>query len=255
MQRIISKDNSKIKRLKGLRQKKVRSSENLFLIEGTKAVMEALSMDLSIDIIAVSDTYLSNPVHTMDFNSKDIELISVPDDLFTRISSLVNPQGILASVVLPEYSIKDIIGLEKPLVLLDGIRDPGNLGTILRTADAFDFGGIVLTGACVDIYNPKCVQASMGSVLRVKSTTARPGDMEIFKDEGYNIIGLDLRGKTLSRNDSLPMKSIVCIGSESHGLADEIRVICDELIKIPMAGKAESLNAAIAAAIAMYMVE
>lgn len=255
MQRIVSKDNRKIQRLKGLSQKKVRSTENLFLIEGTKAVTEAVSMGLLIDIIAVSDTYLSKSEPGVDLYDGDFDLISVPDDLFVKISSLVNPQGILASVNMPEYSMEELPGLQKPIVLLDGIKDPGNLGTILRTADAFDFGGVVLTGECVDIYNPKCVQASMGSVLRVTNIVTRPADIKTFKDDGYMIFGLDLKGKGFSRSNSLPVKSIVCIGSESHGLSVEVKELCDELIKIPMAGKAESLNAAIAAAIAMYMVE
>ena len=253
MQRIVSKENKRIKRLKGLRQKKVRSSENLFLIEGTKSVTEAVSSGLGIDTIVISDSFASGPELTADLKGR--ELICVPDDLFVKISSQVNPQGILASVSIPEHSVDELATLGLPILLLDEIKDPGNLGTIMRTADAFGFGGVVLTGDCVDIYNPKCVQASMGSVMRVIGIPATPTQIQVFKDAGYRIYGLDLDGEDIGKKRTLQAKSVLCIGSESHGLSGSVREVCDELIRIPMPGKAESLNAAVAAAIAMYMVE
>lgn len=254
MQRIVSKDNKRIKRLKGLAQKKVRIKENLFLIEGTKIVEEAVAMGLSIDTLAVSDSYASSNLKFIkSLEDKSYVVHIMTDDLFKGISSLVTPQGILAALEMGEYFIKDILTGEKPVIILDRIKDPGNLGTILRTADAFGFGGVILTEGCVEAYNPKSIQASMGSILRIPHYTLEDGDISKLSEAGYIIYGFDIDGKNITKDFSFPQNCALVIGSESHGLSDELKKRCQELLSIPMSGTAESLNAAMAAGIAMYL--
>lgn len=254
MQRIVSKDNNKIKRLRSLAKKKVRIKENLFLIEGVKIVDEAIASGLLIDTIAVSESYISsNEDSVRIFENAGCEVISVPDDIFTGISAMVAPQGVLAAVRMNEILPQDIINSQKPILILDGISDPGNLGTIIRTADAFGFGGIFLTGGCVDIYNPKTVQATMGSVLRVSHSYIGYEDIAKLRESGYTLYGFDLMGTTLSDGFGFEKKCALIIGSESSGISESMKALCDKLIKIPMTGKAESLNAAIAAGIAMFL--
>lgn len=254
MQRIVSKDNNKIKRLRSLAKKKVRINENLFLIEGIKIVEEAMSSGLFIDTIAASDSYIfSNEDSVSVYENAGCEVISVPDDIFTGISTLVSPQGVLAAVRMNASTPEDIINNRKPIVILDGISDPGNLGTIVRTADAFGFGGILLTEGCVDIYNPKTVQATMGSILRVSHSYIKYEDIIKLKEAGYTLYGFDLMGTDLTSGFGFEKKCGLIIGSETNGISEFIKTFCDELIRIPMTGKAESLNAAMAAGIAMFL--
>ncbi|MBN1624168.1 MAG: RNA methyltransferase [Clostridia bacterium] len=254
MLRIVSKDNNKIKRLRSLAKKKVRIKENLFLIEGTKIVGEAMSSDFFIDTIVVSDSYIfSNEDSVNVYENAGCEVISVPDDIFTGISTLVSPQGVLAAVRMNERPPEDITNSRKPIVILDGISDPGNLGTIVRTADAFGFGGILFTKECVDIYNPKTIQATMGSILRVSHSYIKYEDIAQLKESGYTLYGFDLRGTALSNGFRFEGKCALVIGNESNGISELMRKVCDELIRIPMNGHAESLNASIAAGIAMFL--
>ena len=253
MQRIVSRDNNRIKRLKGLAQKKVRIRENLFLIEGIKIVEEAMSEGCSIDTIAVSDSFVSLHSASLEaYENNGYEITSMPDRLFKSISSLVSPQGILAALQMNESSVDSILEKGKSVVLLDGISDPGNLGTIVRTADAFGFD-VLMTGDCVDIYNPKTVQATMGSVLRIAHSQFNYSDMDKLKDAGYTFYGFDIDGKNLSEDFSFAEKCALITGNESNGISAEMKSVCDELVRIPMSGKTESLNAAMAAGIAMFL--
>jgi TrmH family RNA methyltransferase len=253
MQRIVSKDNNKIKRLRSLAKKKVRIKENLFLIEGIKIVDEAISSGLFIDTIAISDSYVSSNADSVTiYKNAGCDILAMPDDIFNGISAQIAPQGVLAAIQMNEGTPEDIVSSRKPIVILDGISDPGNLGTIVRTADAFGFGGILLTEGCVDIYNPKTVQATMGSILRVSHSYIKYEDTVKLKESGYRLYGFDLMGTALSNSFGFEEKCALVIGSESNGISERLRTVCDELIRIPMNGHAESLNAAIAAGIAMF---
>ncbi len=254
MQRIVSKDNNKIKRLRGLAQKKVRIKENLFLIEGLKIVEEALSSGISIDTIAVSDSFISSSSESITkYEDLCRDFIAMPDDIFTGISTHTSPQGILAAVQIKEGTLENLIKNQNPIVILDGISDPGNLGTIIRTADAFGFRGILLTGGSVDVYNPKTVQATMGSVLRVEHSYISYEDVHLLKSAGYTVYGFDLNGSDLSEKFIFDKKCVLIVGSESKGISDYLKTVSDTLIKIPMIGQTESLNAAVAAGIAMFL--
>ncbi|MFO7610936.1 MAG: RNA methyltransferase [Clostridia bacterium] len=250
MQRIDSDENKKLKRLISLKQKKVRVKEGLFLIEGIKMVNEALDSYKAVDFILISDSFLlKSETFVRELEKSAIEIYITRDGLFNRCSSLATPQGILAQLKIRKEGLEDI-PRDKNIVMLDALKDPGNLGTIVRTADAFGFGGVLLLPDCAEIYNPKTVQAAMGSILRVPCLNVEYDSLDMLKNAGYLVYGMDSSGEDM-REEKFPGKSVVVIGSESHGLSRETVQRCDRLISINMSGGAESLNAAVAAGIIM----
>jgi TrmH family RNA methyltransferase len=256
MQRISSAGNSKIKRLASLDMKKARLKEGLFLVEGIKSVEEALADGAEVEEILVSESFMrQNPDFTANAGAQDIPTYLVDDGLFNRTSKTKTPQGILCSVKTRTYGLDSITAGGRPVAVLDAIGDPGNLGAIIRTADAFDFGGVALLPGCVDRYNPKTVRSTMGSFHRVKCVEADYGELDILRENGYSVYGTDLSGRPVEPGEIFKKPSAVIIGSESHGISKKAAAYCDELIKIPMKGRAESLNAALAAAIIMNMMQ
>lgn len=252
MLKIDSNENKKIKRLISLKQKKVRLKENLFLIEGIKSVKEAVISSVKVNSVYVSELfYRNNQEYILEMEEKRLAVFCIKESLFVKCSSLKTPQGILIAMEIPKYNLVNIIKKEKPIIILDRINDPGNLGTIIRTADAFDFGGVLLLPGCVDIYNFKTIQATMGSVLRMDCIYIECDDMLVLENAGYTIFGMDLGGRELKRNRTFGEKCAVVIGNESHGLSDCSKTHCMELIKINIMKKTESLNAAVAAGIIM----
>lgn len=254
MQRIDSADNKRLKRLASLKKKKVRLEENLFLIEGVKIIKEAMVEKAGIEMVLVSETFLMTNGILCDEIDAGYDLYVTNDRNLSKCSSLKTPPGIIASVRMPEYGIEEAAGSRRPLVILDGIGDPGNMGTIIRTADAFAFGGVILLPDCTDPYSPKTVQSTMGSVFRVKSIPAEASVLDILKDAGYVIYGMDMGGENLADKVFPEGIPAVVIGSESHGIKPEIRKKCDGLLGIGMQGNAESLNASVAAGIAMHKI-
>lgn len=255
MQRIESSDNKKLKRLTSLKQKKVRLQENLFLIEGLKSVGEAVTEDAIIDMILISDSFLDkNNDYCKIIEDKDIPLYITSDTNFVRCSGSKTPQGIIAAIFKPEYTLKTVIAKKKPLVILDGINDPGNLGTIIRSADAFGFGGVLLLPGCADVYSLKTVQSTMGSILRSDCVEIDIKDLDDITNSGFRIYGMVLDGTDITEesfNDGIPA---VVIGSESHGLSEKALGKCNRLLRINMSGNAESLNAAVASGIVMHRI-
>ncbi|MDX1358830.1 MAG: RNA methyltransferase, partial [Clostridia bacterium] len=174
------------------------------------------------------------------------------DHIFSKCSGQKTPEGVIAAVRIPKYSFISIAADKKPLVILDGINDPGNLGTILRTADAFGMGGVLMLPGCADAYSPKTVQSTMGSILRVKCMNAGEAELNALKAAGYTVYGMTLEGKPMEQEDFSDSPIALVIGSESHGMGNFASGMCDKFLSIRMPGKAESLNAAIAAGIAMH---
>jgi len=253
MQRIDSSDNKKIKRLTSLKQKKVRLKENLFLMEGLKSVDEAISENALIDMILVSDHFMeTNPEYCSRLEKTEYPLYITRDYNLEKCSNLKTPQGILAAVTIPDYTLVSILEQEKPIVILDGISDPGNLGTVIRAADAFGFGGVILLPGCTDPFSPKTVQSTMGSIIRVKCIDIDTGELDELDKNDYYIYGMDLSGTDMDDEKFSASKTAVIIGSESHGLSRDVIVKCSKLLKISMPGNAESLNASVAAGIVMH---
>ncbi|MDR7870389.1 MAG: RNA methyltransferase [Tissierellaceae bacterium] len=253
---ISSNQNPLIKEIKSLNRKKNRWENRLFIIEGIKIIEEAIINGIKIKSIFISEKFLESKDGLVFYvELKNLHnLAKVSDPLFKSISDTENPQGILA---VCEFNIRDfyeIDNLEKPSMLfLDGVQDPGNMGTIIRTADAFNMDGIILGEGCVDPYNPKVVRSTMGSIFRVPLYICKNSieSLQELKIKGFHIFATSLNGKSLYDAD-FDNKFLCVIGNEANGVNPKILDIAERRIKIPMPGNAESLNAGVAASIIMY---
>lgn len=256
---ITSRKNPLIKEIKGLSRRKNREEMGLFLVEGIKLIEEAIDYSMSIKYIFYTDSIKNikggEEILLRISSLNDIELILVSDEVFKDISDTKSPQGILGVLEQRYEKIEDLdIENMKKTLYLDGIQDPGNMGTIIRTADAFGFDCIFIKSGTVDPFGPKVVRATMGSIYRVPIYYLNDHIYELkkLKKQGYILYSTYLDGSTPIKDVDYNNRFIITIGNESLGVSDEVIEISDELIKIPMEGNAESLNAAIASSIIMY---
>jgi len=250
---ISSSSNETLKHIKKLNIKKYREEYKQFIIEGEKIVLEALNSDCKLDMLVFSESYF----HPLLKKAAEmgIRCIRVRENLFNQLSDTKSPQGVLAVVHPKIHDLFKIIEHETSfLLILDGIKDPGNLGTMVRTMDAAGGDGVILLNDCVDPYNPKAVRATMGSVLRVpvfKVDNTRK-ILDTILQAGYHIVVSDLNGTDVFTYTAEYKRIALVIGSESHGVSSEIRAKAHCLVKIPMVGRAESLNASVAGGILIY---
>jgi TrmH family RNA methyltransferase len=254
---ITSPSNPIIKKVKNLYRRKERWKNKLFLIEGIKLVEECIDNNYPIsNIIYSEELFNANGGYDLFEKIKFYDqLIQIPGKLYKEISDMDNPQGILAVATFKVNYIEDInIKVNPFLLLLDRVQDPGNMGTIIRTADAFGINGIIVTEGCVDIYNPKVVRSTMGSIFRIPVFHESDGVNIIkkLKKEGVKIYSTSLEGSYYIQNTNFKESCMLIIGNESKGVSKSLHLMADELIKIPMIGEAESLNAAVASSIIMY---
>ena len=243
---MISKN--KIKAIKSLHLKKYRDKEDRFIIEGKKIVEEVLQYSPDIvEEIYCTASYLSDSNIENNFIT---ELLS--DTELKKISSLTSPQSILA-IVNKNFEVHQAQNDNNLVLALDSVRDPGNLGTIIRMADWFGIGEILCSPDCVDCFNPKVVQATMGAIFRV---TIKYGNMiellEMYKIKGYDIYGATLEGENLYQ-EKLNSKSVIVMGNESSGISQKTKAALTKEIRIPnyskKAAKTESLNVSIATSV------
>ncbi len=256
MLEISSNQNPLIKEIKSLNRKKNRWKSRLFIIEGIKIIQEAINNNIKIKNIIISDSFLESrdgKLFNEEIKNQD-NIIKVNTSLFKSISDTENPQGLLA---ICEFTIRDLSELDylfNPSILfLDGIQDPGNMGTIIRTADAFNIDGIILGEGSVDPYNSKVVRSTMGSIFRVPLYICNNSlnTLGLLKDKNYYILASSLDGNSIY-NGGFNRKFVCVIGNEANGVNPDILDLAHDLIKIPMPGNAESLNAGVAASIIMY---
>ncbi len=254
---ITSSSNPTIKKIKSLHRKKDRWINKLYIVEGIKMVEEIIDNGYDVEYLLYTEKLFDLKGGVELFNRiKHYEnLINLPDNLYKEISKVETPQGIMAVLPFKETSIENILKKSNPfLILLDRIQDPGNLGTIIRTADAFGVDGILISEGSVDGYNPKVVRATMGSIFRVNILHIKKSlnILEELKNRGIKIYSTSLQGKNYIQEINFKIPSLLIIGNESKGVSDELLNMAHSLIKIPMVGKAESLNAAVASSIIMY---
>lgn len=257
MIKITSSKNQIIKDVKGLHKRKDRWNSQLFIIEGIKIIEEALYNSIIIKYIIFSDKLLSTDDGKAFFEGikHNDNIIEITESLFKEISDTENPQGIIAIAKFEIQDFNKIFNKKNPsLIFLDGVQDPGNMGTIIRSCDAFNLDGIILGKGSVDPYNTKVVRATMGSIFRVPlyicdeplETLSRLKEHEII------ILSTSLEGSVPVYDVDYNQGFVLVIGNESNGVNSEILNKSDRLIKIPMPGFAESLNAGVAASIIMY---
>ena len=181
-----------------------------------------------------------------------VRRVQVPGDLMKSISPAQTPQGVLSVCGLPGRTLPEQL-TGRRYVVLDGVQDPGNVGTILRTADAFHADGLFLVNACADLYNPKTVRASMGAVFRCPVWTVGAEELSaLLKKSGIPLYGAALREDTLDARAVDYNRCAIAIGSEGRGLTEGVLALCDRTIKIPMSEHCESLNAAAAATVLLW---
>lgn len=262
MDTIISKSNEKVKFIKSLNDKKFRNKYMAFYIEGIKVVTEILNLKGAIDImfIAYSKDLLENSNGGTTLlqrieNEKSIESLSFSKEVFKYITDTVTPQGVLAVVKIPEYNVFDEIDKTKSdILILDKVQDLGNLGTIIRSANSFDTRLIICNVGTADIYSPKVVRSTMGSIFRVKVvyTSKILEVIKYLKDKGYDVIGTSLKTNNYLKDLNYSNKHAYVMGNEANGVDIEILDSCSNLVKIDMENTAESLNVSIATSIILY---
>ena len=254
MQRISSKDNEFIKHVKKLKDKKYRDQSNEYVIEGIKLVEEAINENAKIKQIVICEecTKTQEISKKLMYEIASFDCIYVTENIFNNITEVKNPQGILA-VIERKNSENEINYNEDIIVALDGIQDPGNLGTILRTVDSIGLKQILVSKETADVYNPKVVRSTMGAIFRVKVIECEDLEKTLkqIKKHKYEIVVTSLQTNE-SIYDIEYNKKVIVIGNEANGVSKEIQEMADKKVKIPMLGKTESLNASVATGIVLY---
>ena len=254
---ITSKDNETIKHIKKLKEKKYREEYKEFIVEGIKMIEEAIQENAKIKSIIICDdckTQGSIPNELM-YDIAKLNCIYVAEKIFSTITDVINPQGIMAIIEKPENKENEIDYSESNFLILDNIQDPGNIGTILRTADSLNFKQIIVSKGTADIYNPKVVRSTMGAIFRIRVVEVE-NLVKIIKEMKKNEIKVYATDLATDKSiyDVNYEKSAVVIGNEANGVSKEVLNESSERIKIPMIGKTESLNAAVATSVILYEV-
>ena len=245
MEHITSRHNplmGHIRRLAGSAAYRWETGE--FLCDSPKLLQEALLWQAEITAVVTISPLPRLPEH--------IRQVQVPGDVMASISPVRTPQGVLFTCRLPQLPLPQTL-TGRRYVLLDGVQDPGNVGTILRTLDAFDADGLLLTGGCADPYGWKAVRSSMGAVFRRPIYSGTPEELAaLLHRSDLSLYGAALREDTVDARQADYTRCVLAIGSEGRGLSREVLDLCDQTIRIPMSDRCESLNAAIAAAVLLW---
>ncbi|WP_167955800.1 23S rRNA (guanosine(2251)-2'-O)-methyltransferase RlmB [Anaerosporobacter faecicola] len=253
---ITSASNNQIKNLIALQKKaKVRNSQKEFVIEGIK-MFEETSQEQLVKAY-VTETFYQERIqeNTAYFDGFSYEIVA--DKIFCEVADTTTPQGVLAIVKQPAYDYESLITAEHAnLLLLEDVRDPGNMGTIIRTAEGAGITGIVISKESVDIFNPKVVRSTMGALYRMPFVYVDHfvDALREMKQQGITIYASHLSATNYYDEEVYESKTGIIIGNEANGISEEVSKEADRLIKIPMEGKVESLNAGVAASILMYEV-
>lgn len=249
---ITAGNNPRVKKLVLLTQKaKARREQDVFITEGVKMFMEA-------DLDIIKEVYVSKSFYEKGTAREKLEQCNyevLSDELFKKVSDTQTPQGILCVMKQYHYRLEDLFQKKNPLFLiLEDIQDPGNLGTMVRTAEGAGVDGIIMTKATVDIYNPKTIRSTMGSIYRMPFlyTDDLLSIMKQLQQRGVILYAAHLKGTTFYHQQDFKQATAFLIGNEGNGLKDETAEAADVYMKIPMEGKVESLNAAVASVILMY---
>lgn len=251
---ITSTGNAQVKELLQLQKKsKVRNERNIFLVEGIKMFLEAPRN--RIEKVFISETLFNRKKQELNLDGLKVEILS--DKVFSHVSDTKTPQGILCVMRQKKTKLEEIFA-QKPehLMILDNLQDPGNLGTIVRTAEGAGVSGIILSKDCVDIYNPKTIRSTMGSIYRMPFLYVEDleNTIEEVKKQDIKVYAAHLQGKNNYDEENYKTGCAFLIGNEGNGLRDEIAKKADIWVKIKMHGEVESLNAAIASSILMFEV-
>ena len=247
MERITSRTNplmTHIRKLAASRSYRRESGE--YLGDGVKLLEEAARWGAALTSVVCTEGTALPPLPA------GVRLVEVPGDVMRSISPMEAPQGALFTARLPDAALPEKLTGTRYLAL-EGVQDPGNVGTVLRTADAFGADGVILLPGCADLYNPKTVRASMGAVFRCPAWTATLDELrERLTEAGLPLLGAALREDTVDVRETDLRRAAVLVGSEGRGLSSQALALCDQTVRIPMRERCESLNAAVAAAVLLW---
>ncbi len=243
-ERLSSLKNPQVVLWRSLKDRKARKEHGLFLVEGRKSVEEALSSGFPAEALLLSEGAAEDgqlPEHVKKY--------LLPEHVMAAVCDTKTPQGIAAVMRRREAPVTG-----RRLAALDGVQDPGNVGTIIRTADAAGLDGVLLSPDCADPYSPKVLRATMGSVFHIPVAVVDdlPGVLTELKEKGLPVISSQLDGTPFSQWKAPEEGFVLVIGSEGNGVSPAVRALATVRLRLPMRGRAESLNAAVAAGIMMY---
>ncbi len=254
---ITSKDNIMIKSIHSLADPKHRKREQAFLIEGVKMVEEALRDNIGVKMVVAAPSLVQHHGKGVlkQAEEKGIEVLWISERLMDTLSDNKTPQPVMALVPMKQFSEESLFADRAGMVIVaHRLQDPGNLGTIMRTAEAAGASGIAITPATVDPYNAKAVRSSMGSILRLPVVLV--GDIRVFinkgRDKGFQTVATVLSGETIHFDVDLTKPTIVILGQEATGLPGDLLDDIDFRVRIPVAATVDSLNVATATAVILY---
>lgn len=247
---ITSTANAQVKQLaQFIKKSKARTEQGVYVVEGVKMFQEA-PRDEIVKVYISEELYQKG---TISLDGLPYEVLK--KEVFDHVADTKTPQGVLCVLKQKEYTLEALLQAETPLLLvLENLQDPGNLGTMMRTAEGAGVTGVILSRGCVDMYNPKTIRSTMGSVYRVPFlyTDDLPEMLDRLHENGITTYAAHLKGTGFYDEESYTEPTAFLIGNEGNGLSDEIAGKASRYLKIPMEGQLESLNAAVAAAILMY---
>lgn len=251
---ISSSNNALLKRIRGLHERKFREKTGTFLIEGAKGIREAFDKHVRVRDLVVSESFWKQ--EGAAFAGQDIDVINLVDDkLIKELSTQTTPAGIIATADIPRFSMDDLFGGKPPLVVIaHAIQDPGNLGTIFRTALAASASGVILTKGTVDCFNPKVVRAAMGALFAMPTVwdVALPDAAGAVRERGLRVVGMEPTAATSLFDVDLSGPVAIVLGNEGQGFSIADLDFVDEQVSIPMNPASESLNVAICGAIVLF---
>ena len=234
-----------------MKKSKERKEQGLFVVEGIKMFCEAPGD--WIEGVYVSEQFASDKTHQEILSGISYEVVA--DSVFRSVSDTQTPQGILAVVRMPYYTLDDMLhGEQTHLLLLESVQDPGNLGTMIRTGEGAGITGVVMNRTTVDLFNPKTIRSTMGSIYRVPFIITEDFNETLhnLSEQGVKLYAAHLKGTKQYDAFDYTEATGFLIGNEGNGLSDEVADAADSYIRIPMEGQVESLNAAISASLLMY---
>ena len=248
---ISSQSNQQMKNLSALIKKtKERKNQGCFVAEGPKMCLEAPRE--WVKAVYVSQSFFNNPENQARL-PEEYEVVA--DNVFKAVSDTQTPQGMMSVIKMPSYELEDLLQGERTcLLVLESIQDPGNLGTMIRTGEGAGITGVIMNRRTVDLFNPKTVRSTMGSLYRVPFYIAEDlGEtVDLLKSKGIKLYAAHLKGEMSYDEPDYTGACGFMIGNEGNGLSDELADMADEYIRIPMEGQVESLNAAISATLLAY---
>lgn len=254
---ITSNSNPKVKTLLTWQKKrKVREEDGIYIVEGLRMFVEAPQDKVREVYVSESFYKKKREELCLDAWGKKLEILS--DSVYGHVSDTKTPQGVLVVMEQMKYSLEEVIagkeGRASLLMVLDNLQDPGNLGTILRAGEAAGVTGVVMSSDCVDIYNPKVIRSTMGSIYRMPFIYVEdlPTVVKMLGEKEIHTYAAHLKGKRSYEEEDFTKGTAFLIGNEGNGLQDEVADAAEIYVKIPMCGEVESLNAAIAASVLMF---